>query len=98
MAEFPASSRLASADLVACVEETMQVATLRYFTREGAFAEALRTATGMPLPAALDQSDDAPAIAHKTKASIQRRVGRSVVLRGWLCIGADRQKLGHHWS
>ncbi|HEY1875185.1 MAG TPA: hypothetical protein VGG67_12350 [Steroidobacteraceae bacterium] len=62
MAEYPASSRLTSADLVACVEETMQVATLRYFTREGAFADAVRTAIGRPLPAALEACEEAQLI------------------------------------
>ena len=35
MAEYPATSRIARADLIACMEETMHVATLRYFTRDG---------------------------------------------------------------
>ena len=59
MAEYPATSRISGADLVACVEETMQVATLRYFTREGAFTDAVRTATGMPLPAVLEAREEA---------------------------------------
>jgi len=58
MAEYPATSRIASAQLVACVEETLQVATLRYFMREGAFADAVRTATGMPLPAVLEAREE----------------------------------------
>jgi hypothetical protein len=62
MDESPATSRIASADLVACVEETMQVATLRYFSREGAFAEAVRTATGMALPAVLEAREEAQLI------------------------------------
>lgn len=57
MAEYPATSRITSADFVACVEETMQVATLRYFSREGAVADAVRTETGMPLPAVLEASE-----------------------------------------
>src|SRR5262249_56726869 len=39
-----------SAELVACVEETMAVATLRYFDRAGAFAAAVQAATGATLP------------------------------------------------
>jgi hypothetical protein len=62
MAEYPATSRIASADLVACVEETMQVATLRYFTREGLFADVVRRATGMPLPAVLEAREEAQLI------------------------------------
>jgi hypothetical protein len=62
MAEYPATSRIASADLVACVEETMHVATLRYFTRDGPFADAVRSATGMPLPAALEAREEAQLI------------------------------------
>ena len=53
MDEYPSSARFTSADLVACVEETMQVATFRYFSREGPFAAALSRLTGMPLPAVL---------------------------------------------
>ena len=62
MAEYPATSRITGADLVACVEETMQVATLRYFTREGSFAERVRAFTGMPLPAALAAREEAQLI------------------------------------
>jgi hypothetical protein len=62
MAEYPANSRIASADLVACVEETMQVATLRYFTREGVVADAVRSATGMPLPEVLEAREEAQLI------------------------------------
>ena len=62
MAEYPDTSRIASADLVACVEETMHVATLRYFTRDGPFGDAVRGATGMPLPAALEARDEAQLI------------------------------------
>jgi hypothetical protein len=62
MAEYPDSSRITSADLVACVEETMQVATLRYFTREGSFAESVRTETGMALPAVLEAREEAQLI------------------------------------
>ena len=62
MAEYPATSRIASANLVACMEETMHVATLRYFTREGPFADAVRSATGMPLPAVLEAREDAELI------------------------------------
>jgi hypothetical protein len=58
MAEFPAT-RITSVDLVACVEETMQVATLRYFAHQGAFADAVRVATGMPLPAVLEAREEA---------------------------------------
>jgi len=50
MAEPPLSERIVSADLVACVEATMPVATLRYFERTGAFADAIRAATGATLP------------------------------------------------
>ena len=62
MAESPSSSRITSADLIACVEETMQVATLRYFTRAGPFAEAVRSETGMPLPGALEAREAGPLI------------------------------------
>ena len=62
MAEYPDTSRIASADLVACVEETMHVATLRYFTRDGLVADVVRGATGMPLPAALEARDEAQLI------------------------------------
>jgi hypothetical protein len=62
MAESPASSRIAAADLVAVVDETIQVATLRYFTREGEVADAVRSATGMPLPAVLEAREQAQLI------------------------------------
>ena len=62
MAEYSATTRIASADLVACVEETLHVATLRYFTREGPLADAVRGATGMPLPAALEAREEAQLI------------------------------------
>jgi hypothetical protein len=62
MADDPATSRITSANLVACVEETMQVATLRYFTRAGSFADTVRTATGMPLPAVLEAREEAQLI------------------------------------
>jgi hypothetical protein len=62
MAEYPASSRIAAADLVAVVDETIQVATLRYFTREGPFADAVHSATGMPLPAVLEAREEAQLI------------------------------------
>jgi hypothetical protein len=47
-------ARIAGAELVACVEERMQVATLRHFARAGAFAEAVRAATGTALPEVLE--------------------------------------------
>jgi len=50
MAEPVLSERIVSADLVACIEPTMPVATLRYFERTGAFADSVRAATGAPLP------------------------------------------------
>jgi hypothetical protein len=50
MDEYPLQERITSQELVACVEETMQVATLRYFDRAGPFAEALRAAVGATLP------------------------------------------------
>jgi sarcosine oxidase gamma subunit len=50
MAEPPRGERIVSTDLVACVEETMAVATLRYFDREGAFAQAVQAAAGASLP------------------------------------------------
>ncbi len=50
MDEFPPQERIATQDLVACVEETVHVATLRYFDRAGPFADAVRAATGMSLP------------------------------------------------
>ena len=62
MAENPATSRIASADLVACMEETMHVATLRYFTREGALADAVLREAGIPLPAVLEAREEAELI------------------------------------
>ena len=62
MAEYSATSRIASADLIACVEETMHVATLRYFTREGAFADAVLREAGIPLPAVLEAREEAQLI------------------------------------
>jgi hypothetical protein len=62
MAEYPATSRITSAGLVACVEETMQVATLRYFTREGEVADTVRAVTGIPLPAVLEAREEAQLI------------------------------------
>jgi len=62
MAEYPATSRITSADLIACVEETLQVATLRYFTREGEVADTVRAVTGMPLPAVLEAREEAQLI------------------------------------
>jgi len=62
MDEYPSSARFTSADLVACVEETMQVATFRYFAREGPFAAALSRLTGMPLPAVLEAREEAQLI------------------------------------
>lgn len=53
MDEFPIQERIASQDLVACVEETMHVATLRYFDPTGPFAEAVRAVVGATLPEAL---------------------------------------------
>ncbi len=53
MGEGQGNARLVGADLVACVEETMAVATLRYFTPAGTFAEAVEAATGSALPAPL---------------------------------------------
>ena len=62
MAEYPATSRITGADLIACVEDTMQIATLRYFTREGSFADTVRAITGMPLPAVLQAREEAQLI------------------------------------
>jgi hypothetical protein len=45
--------RIVSAHLVASVEETMAVATLRYFDPAGPFAQALRAVTGAALPGPL---------------------------------------------
>lgn len=50
MAEQQPCERLVSTDLLACVEETMTIATLRYFDREGPFAQAVQAATGATLP------------------------------------------------
>ncbi len=36
--------------LTVAVDASLRVATLRYFAREGAFAEAVREATGLALP------------------------------------------------
>ena len=54
MAEGAPAVRLTSADLLACLEETMQVASLRYLTRSGPFAQALQAATGTTLPKPLE--------------------------------------------
>jgi hypothetical protein len=54
MDEQQPGERIVSADLVACVEGTMAVATLRYFDRAGAFAEAVRAATRAALPEPLE--------------------------------------------
>ena len=62
MDEYPSSARFTSADLVACVEETMQVATFRYFSREGPFAEAVSRVTGMPPPGVLEAYEEAELI------------------------------------
>jgi hypothetical protein len=62
MAEYPATSRITSTDLVASVEEAMLVATLRYFAAAGPFAAAVAAATGMPLPAALEAREEAQLI------------------------------------
>ena len=59
MAEYPGTFRITSADLIACVEETMQIATLRYFAREGSFADTVRALTGMPLPGLLEAREEA---------------------------------------
>ena len=50
MDEYPLQQRITSQDLVACVEETLHVATLRYFDRTGPFADAVRSAVGVALP------------------------------------------------
>ena len=50
MVEPQLNERIASADIMACVEPAMPVATLRYFERTGAFADAVRAATGAALP------------------------------------------------
>ena len=50
MDEYPLQQRIASQDLVACIEETLHVATLRYFDRAGPFADAVRSALGAALP------------------------------------------------
>lgn len=54
MDEQRPAERIVSADAVASVEGTMAVATLRYFDRAGAFAEAVRAATGAALPGPLE--------------------------------------------
>ena len=50
MDEYPLQQRITSHDLVACVEETLHVGTLRYFDRAGPFAEAVRSAVSAALP------------------------------------------------
>jgi hypothetical protein len=50
MDEYPLQQRITSHDLVACVEEAMHVATLRYFDRAGPFVEAVRSAVSAALP------------------------------------------------
>ena len=54
MAEAAPDALITSADLLAFVEETMQVAALRYLTRSGPFAHALQAATGTTLPEPLE--------------------------------------------
>jgi sarcosine oxidase gamma subunit len=53
MDEGGPAERIASASLSACVEETLAVATLRYFDSTGPFAETLRAMTGAALPGPL---------------------------------------------
>ena len=83
MAEPPGGERIESTDLVACVEETMAVATLRYFDRSGAFAQAVRAAAGASLPE--------PLAAHE--------VAESQLILAWrsptetLCFGRNRSRL-----
>ena len=45
MDEYPLPERIASQDLVACVEETMHVATLRYFDCVTIVHNRMRVAT-----------------------------------------------------
>jgi heterotetrameric sarcosine oxidase gamma subunit len=53
MADPAQGAQLLAASGVLVREEPMAVATLRYFTRTGEFAEAVRAAAGVELPAAL---------------------------------------------
>src|ERR1700751_5709769 len=53
MDEERRGERIVSAQLVACVEEAMAVATLRYFDRAGPFAQTLQAVTGAVLPGPL---------------------------------------------
>jgi hypothetical protein len=50
MDEYRPPERIASRDLAVGVEETMHVATLRYFDTAGSFADAVRAAVGATLP------------------------------------------------
>ena len=61
MDEYPLQQRITSQDLVACVEETMHVATLRYFDRAGSFADAVHAAVRTTLPEALEALEVADA-------------------------------------
>ncbi len=61
MADYPLQQRITSQDLVACAEETVHVATLRYFDRAGAFADAVRAALGTTLPEVLEAREAAAA-------------------------------------
>jgi heterotetrameric sarcosine oxidase gamma subunit len=61
MDEHRPDERIASANLVASVERTMAVATLRYFERAGSFADTLRAATGATLPERLEAWESADA-------------------------------------
>jgi len=61
MDEQQRGERIVSAQLAACVEEMMAVATLRYFDRAGAFADAVEAATGATLPEPLVARETADA-------------------------------------
>jgi hypothetical protein len=71
------------ADMAVCVDEAMAVATLRYFAPAGAFAAAVRLATGMALPE--------PLRAHETDPPGMILAWRSPTET--LCLTADTVRL-----
>jgi hypothetical protein len=54
MDEVAAHGRMSDAGITVAVDETLQLATLRHFRSDGAFAAAVRQATGAGLPRPLE--------------------------------------------
>ena len=77
MAESPAGeSRLSCEGLAVEMEDEMQVATLRYFSADGAFAQVLRDGLGLGLPSVLQSltlsvNPDTPAAAGMHRRAAQ---------------------------